>query len=125
MLGTCGDHGLVEDGDSGIGCKDLAFLLFPCVDGEGEARVDTGMDIDLVVIQIRLADLGISGEDEHDEGAEIYGVETFGGVVKNGIVDAVDCRRKLVGCDGEDHLLGVPCLTGNGIGGAQFLMFGC
>jgi hypothetical protein len=36
MLGKCGDHGLVGDGDSSIGGKDLAFLLFPCVDGKGE-----------------------------------------------------------------------------------------
>ncbi len=43
---------------------------------------------------------------------------TFGGVIKNGIVDVVDCRRKLVECDGEDHLVGVPCLASSHIDGA-------
>ncbi len=125
MLGTCGDHGLVGVGESGIGCKDLAFLLFPCVDGKGEAQVDAGMEVGHVVIQIRLADLGVGGEDVNDKGAEIDGVETFGGVVKNGVVDLINCRRELVACDGEDHLIGIPCLTCGGIGGAQFLAFGC
>ncbi len=123
MLDTCGDHGLVRDRDSGIG-KDLPFLLFPCVDGKGEAQVNAGMEVGYVVIQIRLADLGIGGEDVHDEGAEIDGIETFGGVLKNGIVDVLDRCRELVACDGEDHLEGVPCFTGSSIGGMQFLAFG-
>jgi hypothetical protein len=89
MLDACGDHGLVGDGDSGIGCKDLPFSLFPSVDGKGEAQVDSGMEVGHVVIQIRLADLGVSDEVVHDEGAEIYSVETFGGVIKNGVVDIV------------------------------------
>jgi hypothetical protein len=44
------------------------------------------MEVGHVVIQIRLADLDVGGEDLHDEGVEIDGIETFGGVVKNGIV---------------------------------------
>ncbi len=36
VLGTCGDHGFVRDGDTGIGGKVLTFLLLPCVDGKGE-----------------------------------------------------------------------------------------
>ncbi len=71
MLGTCSDHGLVGDGDSRICCKDLAFFLFPCVDGKGEARVDAEMEVGHVVIQIRLADLDVGGEDVYDERAEI------------------------------------------------------
>ncbi len=82
------------------------------------------MEVGYVVIQIRLADLGIGGEDVHDKGAEIDGVETFGGVVKNSVVGIVDRHRKLVACDGEDHLVGVQCLTGDGVGGAPFLAFG-
>ncbi len=66
VLGTCGDHGFVRDGDTSIGSKDLTFLLFPCVDGKGEAGVDAGMEFGHVVIQIRLADLGVSGENVHD-----------------------------------------------------------
>jgi hypothetical protein len=44
------------------------------------------MELGHVVIQIRLADLGVCVEDVHDEGVEIKGVENFGGVVKNGKV---------------------------------------
>ncbi len=89
------------------------------------AQVDAGMEVSHVVIQIRLADLGVGGEDVHDAGAEIDGIETFGGVIKNSVVDVVDCRHKLVACDGEDHLVGVPCLTCSGIGGTQLLAFAC
>ncbi len=66
VLGTCGDHGFVRDGDIGIGGKDLTFLLLPCVDGKGEAGVDAGIEVSHVVIQIRLADLGVGVEDVHD-----------------------------------------------------------
>ncbi len=61
----------------------------------------------------------------HDKGVEINGVETFGGVVKNGVVDIVNCRCKLVARDGEDHLVGVPSLPCGSVGGMQFLTFGC
>jgi hypothetical protein len=83
------------------------------------------MEVGHVVIQIRLADLGVGHEDVHDKGAEINSIATFGGVVKNGVVDIVNRRHKLVMCDGEDHLVGVPCLMGGGIGGTQFHVFGC
>ncbi len=66
MLGTCGDNGFVRDGDTGIGGEGLTFLLLPCVDGKGEAGVNAGMEFGHVVIQIRLADLGIGVEDVHD-----------------------------------------------------------
>ncbi len=96
MLGTCGDHGFVGDGDSGIAGNDLPFLLFPCADGKGEAQVDAGMEVGHVVILIRLADLGTGVEDVHDKDEEIDGIETFGGVVKNGIVDVTNRHCKLV-----------------------------
>ncbi len=117
MLGTCGDHGFVGDRDSSIGREDLPFLLFLCVDGKRKAQVDAGMEVGHVVIQIRLADLGVGVEYVHDEGEEINGVKTFGGVVKHGIVDIVNCRCKLVAGDGEDHLVGVPPLASGGAGG--------
>ncbi len=117
MLGTGGDHGFVGDGNSGIGCKDQAFLLLPSVDGKGEAQVNAGMEVSHVVIQIRLAYLGLGDEDVHDEGAEINGVENFRGGFKNGKVDVVDCRHKLNTCDGKDHLVGVPRLASGGVGG--------
>jgi hypothetical protein len=112
MFGAYGDHSLIGDGYSGVGSKDLALLLFPCIEGKGEVQIDAGagMETGHVVIQIRLADLRVGGEDVHDKGAEIDGIETFGGIVKNGVVDIVDCNRKLVVCDGEDHLVCVPCV---------------
>ncbi len=82
------------------------------------------MEVRHVVIQIRLAYLGIGGEDVHDKGADINDIETFGGVVKNGVVDVVDRSRKFVACDGEDHPVGVPCLMGSGVGNTQFLALG-
>ncbi len=117
MLGTCGDHGFVGGRDSRIGSKDLTFLMFPCAKGKGKARVDSGMEVGHVVVKIRLVDLGIGVEDVHDKGMEINCVKTFGGVVKNSIVDMADCCRKLIACDGEDHLVGVPCLASSGVGG--------
>jgi hypothetical protein len=66
VLGTCGDHGFVGDRDSGISGKDLTLLLLPRVDGEVEAGVNAGMEVGHVVIQIRLADLGVGVEDVHD-----------------------------------------------------------
>ncbi len=83
------------------------------------------MEIGHVAIQIRLADLSVGGEDVHDEGVEMDCIESFGGVVKNGIVDVVHLPCKLVVCDVKDHLVCVPCLVCGGIGGMQFLAFGC
>jgi hypothetical protein len=53
VLGTCGDHGFVGDGDSSISSEDLAFLLFPHVNGKGGGRVDAGVEVGHVVVQIR------------------------------------------------------------------------
>jgi hypothetical protein len=125
VLGACGDHGFAGDGNSGISCKDLAFLLLPSVDGKGEAQVDARIEVGHVVIQIRLADLGVGGEDVHDKGAEIDGIETFGGIIKNGIVDVNNCHCKLAAHDGEDHHVGVPSLACGSVGGMQFLVCSC
>ncbi len=66
VLGTCGDHGFIGYGDTGIGGKDLTFFLLPHVDGKWEAGVNAGMEVGHAVIQIRLADLGVGVEDVHD-----------------------------------------------------------
>ncbi len=75
------------------------------------------MEVGHVVIQIRLVGLGVGVEDVHDECAEIDVIATFGGVVKNGVVDVINCRRVLVMGDGEDHLVGVPRLVNGSAGG--------
>jgi hypothetical protein len=48
---------------------------------------------------------------------KIDGIETFGGVLKNVVEDVVNCRHKMIACDGEDHLVGVPCFASGGVGG--------
>jgi hypothetical protein len=53
VLGTCGDHGFVRDGDSSIGGKNLTLLLLPCVEGKWEAGVNATMEVSYAVIQIR------------------------------------------------------------------------
>jgi hypothetical protein len=83
------------------------------------------MEIGHGVIQIRLADPSIGGGDVHEKGAEIDGVESFSGVIKNGIVDIVDRHRELVARDVEYHLVCVPCLACGGVGGTQFLVSCC
>jgi hypothetical protein len=125
MHGACGDHHFVGDGYSSIGGKDLTLLLFPHVDNKGEAQVNARLEIGHIVIQIRLADLSVGGEDVHDKGAKINGVESFGGVLKYGLVDVVNCRHILVACDVDNHLVDVQCFECSGVGGTQFLAFCC
>ncbi len=55
---------------------------------------------------------------------EIDGVKTFGGVIKNGVVDIVNHPHELVTCDGEDHLVGVPRHASGRVGGVWFLAVG-
>jgi hypothetical protein len=64
-----------------------------------------------------LADLGVGVEYVHDKGVEIDGVETFSGVVKNGLVNlsitASNWSRVIV----RTHHVGVLRLMGRDIGG--------
>ncbi len=71
-----------------------------------------------------MADPGLGVQDVHDKGAEIDNIETFIGVVKNSVVDVVDYHCKLIACDGEDHLVGVPCLASGSVGGTKILAVG-
>ncbi len=79
------------------------------------------MEIGHVIIQIRLADLSVGGEDVNEEGVEIDGIEFSGWVIKNGIVDVIDCRCVLVAHDVEDHLVCFLCPACGGIGGIWLL----
>ncbi len=101
MFGPGSDHPFVGYWeDSSAGGKDLAFFLFACVDGQGEAGVDACVEVGHVVIQVRLADLGVCGENMLDKRAEVDTVEAFHWVGKDSIVDVVDGHGKLVTHDG-------------------------
>ncbi len=72
-----------------------------------------------------MADLSVGSKDVHEEGVEINGIESFGGVIKNGIVDVINCHCAQVAHDVKDYLVCVPCLACGGVDGTQFLAFGC
>ncbi len=44
------------NGNAGVLSKHLAFLLFACVNGKWEGRLDAGVELGHVVIDIRLGD---------------------------------------------------------------------
>ncbi len=124
-VSTCQDvfasycyHSFVGDRDTGTGGKDLAFLLFSHVDGQGETRVDAPVEFGQVVIQIGLDDLGICCQDVLDERAEVGAVKTFGWVVEDSVVGVVNGGGELVARDGKDKFVGGPSFACDEIGGS-------
>jgi hypothetical protein len=117
VLASRRHHRFVGDWDAGVGGKDLTFLLFACVDGQGETGVNARVKFRQVVIQIGLADLGICCQDVLDKRAEVDAIETFGWVVEDGVVDIVNGSSKLVARDGKDKFVGGPSLACDKIGG--------
>ena len=111
VLGSGGDHELVGDRDSCIGGEDLALLLFAHVDGPRETRVDADVELGHVVVQVRLADLGVYGQDVLDQRAEVDTIESFRWIVKDSVVDNIDGSGELVSSDGEDEAVGSPCFA--------------
>ncbi len=118
MLGSGGDHELVGDWDSCVGGKDLALLLFARVDGQWEAGVDADVELGHVVLQVRLADLGIRGQDVLDQCAEVDVIESFCQIVEDGVVDVVDGGGELISSDGKDKVVGSPCFARGNVDGA-------
>ena len=125
MFAPCGDHRCVGDRDACVGGKDLAFFLLTCVDRKGEAVVSAGVEFGQIVIQIWLADrMGVPCLDVLDECSKIHAVESFGGVIENGVVDVVDGCGKLVAGDSKDEFVRGPRLACNNVVGAQFFALG-
>ena len=100
MFGASGDHHFIEDQDSGIVGEDLTLLLFAHIHDHGEAGVNASVEFGHVVVQVRLADLGLRGKDMLDECGEVNAIESFCWIVKDGVVDVVDGGGKLVASDG-------------------------
>ncbi len=100
MFGPGGDHHFVLDWDSSVVGDDLVYFFFASVDGQGVAGVDAYVEVGHVVVQVRLADLGVCGENMLDKRAEVGAIEAFCQVIKEGIVDFVNGRGKLVARDG-------------------------
>ncbi len=67
MLGTGPDHHFLGDGHACVLHKHLALLLLECVDDKWKVGIDSLIGIGDVVVEIRLADLGICSADVGDE----------------------------------------------------------
>jgi hypothetical protein len=117
MLASHCHQRFVGDWDAGVGGKDLTFLLFACVYGQGETGVDACVEFGQVVVQIGLADLGICRQYVLDKREEVDAIETFGWVIEDGVVDVVNGGGELVVHDGKDEFVGGPSLACNKIGG--------
>ena len=95
----------------------MALLLFTSVDGQWEAGVDSDVELGHVVVQIRLADLSVRGQDVLDQRLEVDAVEAFRGIIENGVVDVVDGGGELVSSDGEDEAVSSPCFARGNVDG--------
>ena len=118
VLGAGGDHQFVGDWDACVGSKELTFLLFVSVDGQGEARVDASVEVGYVVIQVGLADLGVCSENVLDTRAWVDAVKSFCWIVKDGVVDVIDGGGELVSSDCQYKLVGCPHFARGNVGGS-------
>ena len=96
----------------------MALLLFSRVNGQWETGVDSNVELGHVVVQVRLADLGVRGQDVLDQRAEVDAVEAFRWIIENGVVDVVDGGGELVSSDGEDKAVSSPCFARGDFDGA-------
>jgi hypothetical protein len=101
------------------------FFLFAHVDGKWEGSFDAGVQLGHVVVDVRLGDQCVGGSDVGDEVPEGYRLETLGGIVEQGIIYVVNCRCKLVACDGADDDVGIPCLAVGKVGSSSCFLRGC
>ena len=74
------------------------------------------MEIDHVVVDVRLRDGGVGGTNMRDEFAEPYGIEALDGVVKSRVVYVIDGCSELVACDGGNDKIHVPSLSFGEVG---------
>jgi hypothetical protein len=117
VFGSGGDHGGIGDGDAGVVHKYLAFFLLPGVHCHWQDWVDAGVEFCEVIIQVRLADLGIRHQDVRDKHMQINAVEALNWIVRYSIVEVVDGGSKLGAVDGEDKAIDPLCLASSSIGG--------
>jgi hypothetical protein len=117
VFGPSGDHGGVGDRGAGVVCKDLAFFLFPGIHCQWYDWVDASVEFREIVVQVGLVDLGIHCWDVCDKHTQINAVEAFDWIIQYSVVDVLDGGDKLVACDGEDQVIGCPCLASGSVGG--------
>ncbi len=67
MVGSGCHHHFLGDGHTCVLCKSLALLLLAGVDGEWKVGVDSLVEIEDVVVKIRLADLCVRSADVGDK----------------------------------------------------------
>jgi hypothetical protein len=75
------------------------------------------VELSHVVVQVRLTDLGVRGQDVLDQRVEGDAVEAFRWIVENGVVDVVDGGGELVSSDGEDEAVSSPCFARGDVDG--------
>jgi hypothetical protein len=112
-----GDHGGVGDGDASMVCQYLAFFLLPGVRCQWQDWVDAGVELHEVILQVRLADLGICHQDVHDKHTQIDAIEALDWIIQYGLVDVIDGGGKLAAGDREDQVIGRSHLASSSIGG--------
>ena len=61
-----------------------------------EAGVDADVELGHVVVQVRLADLGVCGQDVLDQHAEVNAIESFCRIIEDSVVDVVNGGGELV-----------------------------
>ena len=103
-----GDHCCFGDRNAGVLGKRLTLLLFACVVSKWEGRFNAGDKFGHVVINVGLRNSCIGAANVSDKVAKGDRVETFGGVIEFRIINIINCRCKLVACDGADNDLCVP-----------------
>ncbi len=82
------------------------------------------MKLGHVVVDIRLRNGCVGGLDVCNKIPEADCIESFCGVIKGGVVYVVDGRRKLVACDGDYDVIGVPRLLFGKVGGTCLFVGG-
>jgi hypothetical protein len=102
-----------DPGGPGVGCsrvkgKYLAAFLLPCVDSQGQARVNPGIDVGQVVVEVGLANLCIRSGNVLDKHVEVDMVQALNRIKVDCVEYFVDGGSKLVVCGGADEAVGSP-----------------
>ena len=82
--------------------------------------LNSGNELGNIVIQIRLVDMGVRQLNVLDECTKVDAVESFVGVVEDGVVNIANGCGKLVMGDGKDKFVRGPCFACYDVVGVQF-----